>query len=114
MTLSTLPSLPGHNTHEYNYFKHMYYSGIQLHKVVRTPSNSATGESILVATVYDLLLANYGVDNGLGDETCASSFDQDLPYMLTWQQQITGVKAADVIRVAREFARRRIKPAVVQ
>src|SRR5690606_23151490 len=65
----------------------------------------ADGGEVLVATVYDLLLANYGVDNGLGDPNCAHGFDQDLPYTPAWQEPITGVKAADVIRVAREFAR---------
>jgi len=32
-----------------------------------------------VATVFDLLCANYGVDRGLGDG-CAKSYDDDVPY----------------------------------
>ncbi|MCI7186233.1 MAG: molybdopterin-dependent oxidoreductase [Mitsuokella jalaludinii] len=34
---------------------------------------------ILVTTVYDLTLANYAVDRGLGG-ACASSYDEDVPY----------------------------------
>ncbi len=62
----------------------------------------ADGEA-LVATVYDLVLANYGVDRGLGGAV-AASFDDDVPYTPKWQEKVTGVKAADVITVARQFA----------
>jgi nitrate reductase alpha subunit len=51
----------------------------------------------LVATVYDLLLAHYGV----GD---ARSYDDDVPYTPAWQEKITGVPRTDVITVARQFA----------
>ncbi|OGA22418.1 MAG: nitrate reductase subunit alpha [Betaproteobacteria bacterium RIFCSPLOWO2_02_FULL_65_24] len=57
----------------------------------------------LVASVYDLFLANYGVDRGLGGEI-AKSFDDDVPYTPAWQERITGVPRADVITVARQFA----------
>ncbi len=59
----------------------------------------------LVASVYDLFLANYGLDRGLGDDMAATSFDDDLPYTPTWQERITGVPRDRVITVAREFAR---------
>ncbi|POA97699.1 nitrate reductase subunit alpha, partial [Chromobacterium sinusclupearum] len=62
------------------------------------------GSTVRVATVYDLMLANYGVDNGLGGGNVASSYDDDLPYTPKWQEKHTGVAAADVITVAREFA----------
>ncbi|MBL8700769.1 MAG: nitrate reductase subunit alpha [Alphaproteobacteria bacterium] len=58
----------------------------------------------LVATVYDLFLANYGVDRGFGGGNVAARFEDDVPYTPAWQERITGVKAADVIAVAREFA----------
>ncbi|HJV52024.1 MAG TPA: nitrate reductase subunit alpha [Noviherbaspirillum sp.] len=64
----------------------------------------ADGSTALVATVYDLSMANYGVDRGLGGGNVASSYDQDVPYTPKWQEKHTGVKAADVITVAREFA----------
>ena len=58
----------------------------------------------LVTTVFDLLVANYGVDRGLGGGNVAKSFEENLPYTPAWQESITGVKAADVINVARQFA----------
>ena len=51
----------------------------------------------LVATVYDLLLAHYGVG-------VARSYDDDVPYTPAWQEKITGVPRTDVITVARQFA----------
>ena len=58
---------------------------------------------VYVATVFDLMCANYGVDRGLGDG-CARSYDDDVPYTPKWQEKITGVDAASLIAVAREFA----------
>jgi len=56
-----------------------------------------------VATVFDLLCANYGLDRGLGG-ACASGFDDNVPYTPAWQEQITGVGADKAIAVARGFA----------
>ncbi len=63
----------------------------------------ADGEC-LVATVFDLLVANYGLDRGLGGPNVAQSYDDDVPYTPAWQEGITGVKREQVIRLAREFA----------
>ncbi len=63
----------------------------------------ANGES-LVATVFDLLCANYGIDRGLGGGNVATSFEDNVPYTPKWQESITGVKAEDVVSVARQFA----------
>ncbi|MBB3120704.1 nitrate reductase subunit alpha [Pseudoduganella violacea] len=64
----------------------------------------ADGSSVLVATVFDLSMANYGVDRGLGGGNVATSYADDIPYTPAWQEKHTGVKAADVITVARQFA----------
>lgn len=64
----------------------------------------ADGEEALVATVFDLLCANYGVDRGLGGSNAAQSFDEDIPYTPAWQEAITGVPRDRVIAVARQFA----------
>lgn len=64
----------------------------------------ADGQYILVATVYDLQMANYGVDGGLGGPNVASSFDDDVPYTPAWQEKHTTVPRQQVIQVAREFA----------
>lgn len=95
----------GAQEHEYDYFKHTDHKNIQLRKVPARKVQLADGSEVLVATVFDLTIANYGVDNGLGDPNCATSFDDDKPYTPAWQEKVTGVKRADVIRVAREFAR---------
>jgi len=56
-----------------------------------------------VATVFDLMCANYGLDRDLGG-ACAKSFADNAPYTPAWQAQITGVAADEAIAVARGFA----------
>ncbi|MCW5610324.1 MAG: nitrate reductase subunit alpha [Rubrivivax sp.] len=56
----------------------------------------------LVATVFDLQVAQYGIDRGLGSG--AKDYDDDAPYTPAWQQKITGVPAEQVVAVARQFA----------
>ncbi|MCY4541670.1 MAG: nitrate reductase subunit alpha [Rhodobacteraceae bacterium] len=63
------------------------------------------GKDVLVATVHDLLIANYGVDQGLGGKDVANSFDENMPYTPAWAERITGVPALSIETVAREFAR---------
>ncbi len=63
----------------------------------------ADGEA-LVATVYDLFLANYGVDRGFGGGNVANSYDDDMPYTPAWAEKITGISRDKIIAVAREFA----------
>ena len=64
----------------------------------------AVGNKVLkVTTVFDLMLAQYGVDRGLPGEY-PRDYTDDRPYTPAWQQQYTQVPAETVIRVAREFA----------
>ncbi len=77
---------------------------ILLRKVPARRVRLADGREVLAATVFDLLVAHYGVDRGLDDPGTAKTYEDDMPYTPAWQEPITGVKAADVIRVAREFA----------
>ncbi len=91
--------------HEYKYFQHTQHDDVQLRKVPAKKVTLADGSEVLVATVYDLTLAHYGVDNGLDDSSRASSYLDDVPYTPGWQQAITGVLPEDVIRVATEFGR---------
>jgi len=56
----------------------------------------------LVATVFDLQAAQYGIDRGLGSG--ALGYEDNAPYTPAWQQRITGVPAEQVITVARQFA----------
>ncbi|MDF2177408.1 nitrate reductase subunit alpha [Aliiglaciecola sp. CAU 1673] len=94
----------GGREHEYGYFQHTSHDEVIPRKVPVRNVQLADGSSIKVATVFDLTLAHYGVENGYKDPNCAKSFDQDLPYTPAWQEAITGVKPEHVIKVAREFA----------
>lgn len=60
-----------------------------------------------VTTVYDLILANYGIDRGIGG-VMAKSFDDLIPYTPAWQENVTGVKRELAIKIAREFAQNAI------
>ena len=57
-----------------------------------------------VATVFDLLCANYGLDRGLGGEHVARDYAAMSPYTPAWGEKITGVPADAIITAAREFA----------
>ena len=59
----------------------------------------------LVTTVFDLLLAQYGVGrDGLPGEWADGYDDAEAPYTPAWQESITGIPAATVARIGREFA----------
>ena len=92
------------NAHEHDYFAHTEHSDVLQRKVPVKQLTLADGSQVLVTTVYDLTLANYGVDNGYECENCATSYEQDLPYTPAWQEKITGCRPQDVIKIAREFA----------
>ncbi|MEU3721717.1 nitrate reductase subunit alpha [Streptomyces sp. NPDC031705] len=60
----------------------------------------------LVTTVFDLMLAQYGVARpGLAGQWPASYEDASLPCTPAWQEAVTSVPASAVLRAAREFAR---------
>ena len=78
---------------------------IQMRNVPTKTLTLADGSQAKIATVYDLMMANYGIDRGLGGENVASSYDDDtVAYTPAWQEKITGVSREKVIQVAREFA----------
>ncbi|MFE2877303.1 nitrate reductase subunit alpha [Streptomyces roseus] len=59
----------------------------------------------LVTTVFDLVLAQYGVARpGLPGDWPSSYEDADAPGTPGWQESLTSVPAAQAARVAREFA----------
>ncbi|HVJ35020.1 MAG TPA: nitrate reductase subunit alpha [Terriglobia bacterium] len=59
---------------------------------------------VLVATVFDLLTGNYGIDRGFGGGNVATSYDDNAPYTPAWAEAITGVPREQIITVARQFA----------
>lgn len=65
---------------------------------------TASGETVLVTTVYDLLMAQYGVPRGL-DGDYPTSYDEDKPYTPAWSEKYTGMSRDMVIRFAREWGR---------
>jgi nitrate reductase alpha subunit len=68
------------------------------------PVTQAGGQ--LVTTVFDLLLAQYGVHrDGLPGDWPASYQDASQPYTPAWAAEITSVPAQVIARIAREFAR---------
>ncbi|MFO1465683.1 MAG: nitrate reductase subunit alpha [Steroidobacteraceae bacterium] len=90
---------------------HPHFPGGALGKNVRTERVPAVrlqldekdgAREMLVATVFDLQVAQYGVDRGLGSG--ARDYDDQAAYTPAWQQVITGVPAEQVITVARQFA----------
>ncbi|MGV0836009.1 nitrate reductase subunit alpha [Mycolicibacterium thermoresistibile] len=59
-----------------------------------------------VCTVFDLMLAQYGVARPEMPGDWPTGYDDATrPYTPAWQEPITGVSAAQVIRIATEFAR---------
>ncbi|MGX5872098.1 hypothetical protein, partial [Enterobacter cloacae] len=51
-----------------------------------------------------LTLANYGLERGLNDEKCATSYDDVKAYTPAWAEPITGVPRAQITRIASDFA----------
>ena len=62
------------------------------------------GGSRLVTTVFDLLLAQYGVGREHLPGDWPTDYNDPEPYTPTWQEEITGVPAAMAERIGREFA----------
>ncbi|MDT0634321.1 nitrate reductase subunit alpha [Spectribacter hydrogenoxidans] len=89
---------------EHEQFQHNTQSDVLQRKVPVKRVRLADGSTATVATVFDLMVAHYGVDRGFQDDTAASSYEDDVPYTPKWQEAITSVPADHVIRVAREFA----------
>ncbi|HEY0663589.1 MAG TPA: nitrate reductase subunit alpha, partial [Thiobacillaceae bacterium] len=87
----------------HEHFESTEHADVLVRKVPVKTVKLAEGEA-RVATVYDLFMANYGVDRGLGGENVAKSYDDDAPYTPAWQEKITGVPRQQVITVARQFA----------
>ena len=59
---------------------------------------------MVVTTVYDLMLAQYGVQRDGLPGAWPRGYDDPEPYTPAWQEEITGVPAEQAIRIGREFA----------
>ncbi|HET8791835.1 MAG TPA: nitrate reductase subunit alpha, partial [Modicisalibacter sp.] len=92
---------------EQEHFKHVAGNDVLYHNLPSKRLTLASGREVLAVTVFDLMCANYGIDRGLAGESeddGATAYDQMRPYTPAWQEAITGVPAAQAIRLAREFA----------
>lgn len=89
--------------------KSEHFQGVVLDEVIdhKLPAKRITladGSEARVTTVYDLTLANYGLDRGFNDENCATDYSDIRAYTPAWAEQITGVSSEQIIRTACEFA----------
>lgn len=64
----------------------------------------ADGSTHLVATVYDLMLSQYGIKRIDSKWNAKGYDDADSLYTPAWQQKHSGVKAEVIVQIAREFA----------
>ncbi len=94
---------PYFGNQEHDFFAGTDHESVQVRNVPVRKIKLEEGET-LVATVFDLFCANYGLDRGLGGENVATSFDDDTPYTPAWAERITGTPKDQIITVAREFA----------
>ncbi|HEY4600505.1 MAG TPA: nitrate reductase subunit alpha [Cerasibacillus sp.] len=66
------------------------------------------GSERYVASVYDLMLSQYGVSRAGSDLEASGYDDATSHYTPAWQEKITNVKPELVIQIAREFAQNAI------
>lgn len=59
---------------------------------------------VAVTTVYDLIMAQYGVGRGLPGDYPADYTDKDAAYTPAWQEILTGIDSNTVLQFAREWA----------
>ncbi len=62
----------------------------------------ADGRKVTVTTVYDLLMAQYGVSRGLAGQY-PKGYDEDSPYTPAWAEKYTGMGRETLVRFAREW-----------
>ena len=58
-------------------------------------SRPPTASTVHVTTVYDLLMAQYGVDRGLAGDYPADYDDENAPYTPAWSEKYTGIGRED-------------------
>jgi nitrate reductase alpha subunit len=77
--------------------------GVHVRGVPVVPIHTTSGER-LATTVFDLLLAQYGVGREGLPGAWPTGYDDPSPYTPAWAEEITGVPAAQTTRIGREFA----------
>ena len=59
---------------------------------------------LAVTTIYDLLMAQFGVSRGLSGDYPTDYDDESMPYTPAWQEKYTGIDRKTVWQFAREWA----------
>lgn len=93
----------GGDTYKHSHFNSTDHEDIIYRKIPVKKAEGKKGE-FYYCTVFDLLVANYGLDRGLEDESAAKGYDEEQPYTPAWQEKITGVSRDQAITTARQFA----------
>ncbi|QIQ21689.1 nitrate reductase subunit alpha [Zophobihabitans entericus] len=96
--------LPYFGGEEQQYFDSVKLDDVLYRKLPAKTVQLADGTEALVTSVYDLIMANYGVERGLNDENAAANYDEVKAYTPAWAEKITGVPKNRIIKIAREFA----------
>lgn len=60
---------------------------------------------VKITTVYDLIMAQYGVNRGLGGDYPESYDNKKAAYTPAWQEVLTGIGPKTVLQFAREWSR---------
>lgn len=89
---------------ENEHFNNIPLGDVLYHQLPVRKIALTNGKTALVTTVFDLMMANYGIERGLKDNNAASSYDEIKAYTPAWAEKITGVKRQKIIQIAKEFA----------
>ncbi|MBS4027695.1 MAG: nitrate reductase subunit alpha [Ignavibacteriales bacterium] len=65
---------------------------------------TSDGKTVIVATAYDLLMAQYGVARGLKGDYPKDYNDEEFPYSPAWSEKFTGIGRKDLLQFAHEWA----------
>ncbi len=82
-----------------------FADGSQILRGVPVKKIETQNGTAIVTTVYDLLMAQYGIDRGLSGEYPKEYDDEEAPYTPAWQEKYTGLSRDNVIKFAREWGR---------
>ena len=87
-------------------YKHEHFNSTSHNDIIKRkiPVKKDSEGDFMYCTIFDLMVANYGISRGFDDDNAAANYTQDLPYTPAWQEKITGVPAAQIISTARQFA----------
>lgn len=80
-----------------------FAEGTDFHRGVPVRTVQTEDGPVTVTTVYDLLMAQYGVDRGLPGAYPEDYDDEEAPYTPAWTEKYTGLSRDNLIKFAREW-----------